>query len=46
MNKKQYKKIKFKIKLLTSKLDKMIAQCKQDTNNLKRIFEEYKILEE
>lgn len=46
MNKKQYKKIKLRIKLLTSKLDKMILQCKQDTNNLKRISEGYKILEE
>lgn len=38
MTKNQYRKFKLRIKLLTSKLDKMIAKCKEDTENMKKIF--------
>ena len=38
MNKKQYKKIKLRIKLLTLKLDDMIKKCKADTKNIERVI--------
>ena len=40
MNKKQYRKIKLRIKLLTLKLDNMVQKCKADTKNIERVIKQ------